>query len=248
MVGGYLGLGIDEYGNFLNGDVVNASGVVTYGGGADNTSSGKGDQTPNAVGLRGAGSTAWSSSEHERGDRRVLPGDADRRSRRSTASRGAAGLRDGICVGLSHGVGHGRWHRHQRHRQPLQRDPDDHGQVAELCRRFRTPPRFCRAQYRERGGAVSRLRHPVDHRRQLRHAHQLQLDHHQGRAVEPLVQLQRRQLSSPSSPGRASWPPMARCRPMSASASPDRPADRGTFTRSCAFRRSRRTRHRARPA
>ena len=32
MVGGYLGLGIDEYGNFLNGDVRQlASVVVTYG-------------------------------------------------------------------------------------------------------------------------------------------------------------------------------------------------------------------------
>jgi type IV pilus assembly protein PilY1 len=59
MVGGFLGLGIDEYGNFLNGDVVNSSGVVTYGG--DNTSSGNGKQTPNAVGLRGAGSTAWAT-------------------------------------------------------------------------------------------------------------------------------------------------------------------------------------------
>ncbi|MGO9925920.1 MAG: pilus assembly protein [Mycobacterium sp.] len=56
MVGGYLGLGIDEFGNFLNGDTVNSSGVVTYNG--DNTSSGYG-YVPNRVGMRGAGSTKW---------------------------------------------------------------------------------------------------------------------------------------------------------------------------------------------
>lgn len=56
MIGGYIGLGIDEYGNFLNGDGLNSSGVVTYGG--DNTSSGYG-YVPNRIGLRGAGATAW---------------------------------------------------------------------------------------------------------------------------------------------------------------------------------------------
>jgi type IV pilus assembly protein PilY1 len=56
MVGAYLGLGIDEYGNFLNGDTINASGVLTYAG--DNTSSGYG-YVPNRVGLRGAGNTKW---------------------------------------------------------------------------------------------------------------------------------------------------------------------------------------------
>ena len=56
MIGGYMGLGIDEFGNFLNGDGLNASGVLTYGG--DNTSSGYG-YVPNRVGLRGAGATAW---------------------------------------------------------------------------------------------------------------------------------------------------------------------------------------------
>jgi type IV pilus assembly protein PilY1 len=57
MIGAYLGLGIDEYGNFLNGDTINSSGVATYGG--DNSSSGYG-YVPNRVGMRGAGSTAWS--------------------------------------------------------------------------------------------------------------------------------------------------------------------------------------------
>ncbi len=45
IVGGYLAVGIDEYGNFINP--------------GDNTSSGPGFN-PNVVGLRGAGSTAWS--------------------------------------------------------------------------------------------------------------------------------------------------------------------------------------------
>ena len=44
MIGGYLGLGIDEFGNFLNPN--------------DNTASGSGYQ-PNRIGLRGAGSIAW---------------------------------------------------------------------------------------------------------------------------------------------------------------------------------------------
>jgi type IV pilus assembly protein PilY1 len=56
LIGGYMGLGIDEFGNFLNGDGLNASGVLTYGG--DNTSSGYG-YVPNRIGLRGAGATAW---------------------------------------------------------------------------------------------------------------------------------------------------------------------------------------------
>ncbi len=45
LVGGYVGLGIDEYGNFLNA--------------SDNTATGNG-YVPNRVGLRGAGNVAWS--------------------------------------------------------------------------------------------------------------------------------------------------------------------------------------------
>jgi type IV pilus assembly protein PilY1 len=56
MIGGYIGLGIDEFGNFLNGDTIDATGNVTYYG--DNTASGYG-YVPNRIGLRGAGSTAW---------------------------------------------------------------------------------------------------------------------------------------------------------------------------------------------
>jgi type IV pilus assembly protein PilY1 len=55
IIGGYIGLGIDEFGNFLNGDGLTA-GTVTYNG--DNTSSGYG-YVPNRIGLRGAGATAW---------------------------------------------------------------------------------------------------------------------------------------------------------------------------------------------
>jgi type IV pilus assembly protein PilY1 len=56
MIGGYIGLGIDEFGNFLNGDGLTAAGVVTYSG--DNTASGYG-YVPNRIGMRGAGATAW---------------------------------------------------------------------------------------------------------------------------------------------------------------------------------------------
>lgn len=58
MIGGYLGLGIDEYGNFLNGNTINSSGVSTYSG--DNSSTGYG-YVPNRIGLRGGGSTAWNA-------------------------------------------------------------------------------------------------------------------------------------------------------------------------------------------
>jgi type IV pilus assembly protein PilY1 len=60
MIGGYIGLGIDEYGNFLNGTVNSSTSPATYNGGADNTSSGYG-YVWNRVGLRGQGSTAWSA-------------------------------------------------------------------------------------------------------------------------------------------------------------------------------------------
>jgi type IV pilus assembly protein PilY1 len=60
MIGAYVGLGIDEFGNFLNGTTVSTSGstTTTFSAGADNTSSGYG-YVPNRIGLRGAGATAW---------------------------------------------------------------------------------------------------------------------------------------------------------------------------------------------
>lgn len=58
MVGAYLGLGIDEYGNFLNGvsNTLGESGTTASG---DNTASG-GGYKPNRIGLRGGGNIAWS--------------------------------------------------------------------------------------------------------------------------------------------------------------------------------------------
>jgi type IV pilus assembly protein PilY1 len=60
MVGGYLGLGIDEWGNFLNGTSNNlgAAGITTSHLG-DNTATGAG-QWSNRIGIRGGGSVAWS--------------------------------------------------------------------------------------------------------------------------------------------------------------------------------------------
>jgi type IV pilus assembly protein PilY1 len=72
--GGFLGVGIDEYGNFLNGSIITAAdGTQSYQGSAsynangpngyDNTSSGIG-YSPGTVGIRGPGSTAFYSLNH----------------------------------------------------------------------------------------------------------------------------------------------------------------------------------------
>ena len=55
--GGYLGLGIDEYGNFLNG-TVNTLGETGTTASGDNTNTGGGYQ-PGRIGLRGAGSISF---------------------------------------------------------------------------------------------------------------------------------------------------------------------------------------------
>jgi type IV pilus assembly protein PilY1 len=57
MVGGYIGLGIDEYGNYLNG-VTNTLGETDSSGGGDNTASG-GLFKSNRIGLRGRGNISW---------------------------------------------------------------------------------------------------------------------------------------------------------------------------------------------
>ena len=57
LYGAYLGLGIDEYGNFLNG-VSNTLGETGTSATGDNTASGGGYQ-PDRIGLRGAGSINW---------------------------------------------------------------------------------------------------------------------------------------------------------------------------------------------
>lgn len=56
LTGAYLGLGIDEFGNFLNG-TVNTFGTTT-GATGDNTASG-GGYLWNRIGLRGAGNVSW---------------------------------------------------------------------------------------------------------------------------------------------------------------------------------------------
>jgi type IV pilus assembly protein PilY1 len=61
LVGAYLGLGIDEYGNFLNGyqNTLGESGSTSIEGTYhDNTATG-GLYQPGRIGLRGAGSVAW---------------------------------------------------------------------------------------------------------------------------------------------------------------------------------------------
>ena len=57
LVGAYLGLGIDEYGNFLNGttNTLGESGTSATG---DNTATGGGYQ-PGRIGVRGGGSVSW---------------------------------------------------------------------------------------------------------------------------------------------------------------------------------------------
>jgi len=57
MYEAYLGLGIDEYGNFLNGKQ-NTLGVANANVSGDNTASG-GGQWANRIGLRGAGNVDW---------------------------------------------------------------------------------------------------------------------------------------------------------------------------------------------
>ena len=61
MVGAYVGLGIDEFGNFLNGSsntLGETGSSSTNSGAGDNTASG-GLYMPNRIGMRGAGSIAW---------------------------------------------------------------------------------------------------------------------------------------------------------------------------------------------
>jgi type IV pilus assembly protein PilY1 len=59
LIGGYVGLGIDEYGNFLNG-AANTLGETGTSATGDNTATGGGYQ-PGRIGLRGAGNVAWNT-------------------------------------------------------------------------------------------------------------------------------------------------------------------------------------------
>ena len=61
MVGAYIGVGIDEYGNFLNGQTLMpgyAAGGGTNSATGDNSALGYGYR-PNRIGIRGAGNVAW---------------------------------------------------------------------------------------------------------------------------------------------------------------------------------------------
>jgi type IV pilus assembly protein PilY1 len=60
LIGGYIGLGIDEWGNYLNG-TTNTLGEASAGSATgDNTASGGGRQ-PSRIGIRGAGNVAWNA-------------------------------------------------------------------------------------------------------------------------------------------------------------------------------------------
>jgi type IV pilus assembly protein PilY1 len=71
LSGAYLGLGIDEYGNFLNGNV-NTQGTAWSASG-DNTATG-GGYKPSRIGLRGAGNISWQALTNAYGTP-VSPGD-----------------------------------------------------------------------------------------------------------------------------------------------------------------------------
>ena len=79
LVGAYLGLGIDEYGNFLNQ--------------GDNTASGYG-YLPDRIGLRGGGNVAWRWLNLKYPAVSLYP------QHGAARQRGAAHLRDGKAVGL----------------------------------------------------------------------------------------------------------------------------------------------------
>jgi len=71
LSGAYLGLGIDEYGNFLNGRT-NTQGTAWSASG-DNTATG-GGYKPSRIGLRGAGNVSWQALTNAYGTP-VSPGD-----------------------------------------------------------------------------------------------------------------------------------------------------------------------------
>jgi len=58
LVGAYLGLGIDEFGNFLNGTNLVSGYTGTNTASGDNSASGYG-YLPNRIGLRGTGNVSW---------------------------------------------------------------------------------------------------------------------------------------------------------------------------------------------
>jgi type IV pilus assembly protein PilY1 len=61
LAGGYVGLGIDEYGNFLNSPDNTSSGDPIPTSGGPYASGASGQYQPGRIGMRGPGSTTWSS-------------------------------------------------------------------------------------------------------------------------------------------------------------------------------------------
>ncbi|MGO9802853.1 MAG: hypothetical protein ACLPTL_05370, partial [Steroidobacteraceae bacterium] len=60
LIGGYIGVGIDEYGNFLNGTNITNGETGTTAAPPDNTATGGGYKAPR-IGMRGAGNVAWNA-------------------------------------------------------------------------------------------------------------------------------------------------------------------------------------------
>ena len=60
VIGGYVGLGMDEYGNFLNSGDNTATGIAYTAGGTNGGNAwGSGTYQPNRIGLRGSGNVNW---------------------------------------------------------------------------------------------------------------------------------------------------------------------------------------------
>ena len=118
LIGGYIGLGIDEYGNFLNGTNLVAGYTGTNVASGDNSAYGYGYK-PGRIGLRGAGNIAW------------------RRSRRRTATTRTTrpALLSGLARDLLQHCGRHlqrrqrQLHRHLLHRRIVLRL--DHGLVQQ---------------------------------------------------------------------------------------------------------------------
>jgi type IV pilus assembly protein PilY1 len=107
LVGAYLGLGIDEYGNFLNG-TSNTLGETDYvGTSPDNTASG-GFYKPGRIGLRGAGSISWQALTNAYGNGGIPPSNTSApyypASLLTSCSSGTYSSTAGGCVTCSSGT------------------------------------------------------------------------------------------------------------------------------------------------
>ena len=112
LVDGYIGLGIDEYGNFLNGTNLNPDYTGTNAATGDNTAYGYGYK-PDRIGLRGAGNVTWPSLSAAYG---------------ANPNNSASSLLSGIARNLLPQCGWGLQRAHQ------QLHPDLLGRLYLLCR------------------------------------------------------------------------------------------------------------------